>query len=337
MFETISSSKFRPVALAATAITVLALLAGSASAATVKLRVEGLTTTHFSGTVTTNAQSVQGAPDRPACRSNETPATFTAANSITAAADALGAANVTTSGTHYGWGTLLCSVAGEFPADLNAGWLVRINQQDSTAPGGYVSATNPLSNGDSVVLFMSPAWGHFTESLELLLPAEVKTGQVVSGHVDSYSTGTDVKSPGAAVAVSGGGATATSAADGNVQLTFPAAGKFLVRAEKSGAVRGSQWVTVTDAAPTAPPVTPPTQAQVDKQRRVAARANCRAQAALSSSFDRAQCIRNANRLGRTPTAKQRRISAREKCVRTYPSRTSRSRIRCVRAANRIGR
>ncbi len=337
MFETFASKQYRLVALLATTITILAVLAAGAAAATVKLRIEGATTTHFNGSVTTAARSVPGAPDSPACRANETPATFTTPNTITAVADALGAGNVTTSGTHYGWGTMLCSIAGEAPVDANGGWLVRINQQDSTAPNGYVTATDPLSNGDSVVLFLSPAWGHFTSSLELILPAEVKTGQSVVGHVDTYDMTTDAKAPAAGVAVAGGAASATSAADGSVQLSFPAAGRYLVTAEKSGAVRGSQWVTVSDEAAPAPPAKVPTQAEINKQRRIAARANCRAEAAKSKRFDRKACIRAANRIGRKLTAKQRRIAARAKCAKNHPTRGSRSRVRCVRAANRIGR
>lgn len=325
-------------ALIALAVLIVSLVAVSSASAAVNvhLRVEGATTTHFSGDVTTDAGSVQGATDRPECRSNLTPATFATPNAITAAASAVGAANVTTSGTHYGWGTMLCSVNGEFPADANGGWLVRINQQDSTAPNGYVTATDPLSNGDSVVLYMSPAYGHFNASLELRLPATAKPGVPVTGYVDSFSTANDAKTPGSGVAISGGGASATSAADGSFQLTFPSEGKFLVAANKASAIRGSQWVTVDDGIEPVP-VVPQTQKQINKQRRIAARAKCRQSKAADAKFDLRGCIRTANRIGRTPTALQRRVDARAKCVANYPQRGTTSRVRCIRAANRIGR
>lgn len=323
----------RAALVALAAISILALSAVTAGAANVHLRIEGQSKTHFNGDVTSNARSVPGGADS-ICRANSNPAVFANPNSITAAADALGSEKVTTSGTFFGWGTMLCSVDGEAPATGTAGWLVRINQQDSTAPNGWVTATDPLSNNDKVVLYFSPAYGSFSSSLELTLPAEAKPGEPVGGFVDSFSTATDLKSPGASVTVSGGGATATSAADGSFQLTFPAAGKFLVTAEQAGAIRGSRWVTVNPAAVPAP-VLPLTQAQINKQRRVAARAKCRA--SNKPGNDLTLCIRNANRLARTLTAKQRRVGAREVCVRRYPTRGNSSRIRCVRAANRIGR
>jgi hypothetical protein len=336
MTRTSSSTTLRGLTAAFAAALLLMLWATAAGATTVHLRVEGASATHFSGDVDTSPGDVPGAPDRPACRSNTTPATFSSANPITAVRDALGAGKVTTSGTFYNWGTMLCSVDGEFPADVNGGWLVRINQQDTTAPGGYVTATNPLSDGDSVVLFLSPAWGFYSSSLELHLPAEARPGEPVTGWVDSFSMATDAKSPAASVNVSGGGASAQTGVDGSFRIAFPATGRYLVTAGAAGAVRGSQWVTVNPAAQPKP-VVPPTQAQIDRRRRIAARANCRARAVDSSGFDLRGCIRTANQLGRKLTAKQRRVNARARCVANFPARGTASRVRCVRAANQIGR
>lgn len=334
MLKALRPLNFRVALVAFAAITVLAIAASTATAASVHLRVEGATKTYFSGDVTTNARSVPSGVDQPFCRADGNPSSFATANTITALADAIGDAKVGTSGTFYGWGTLLCSVDGEAPADKNGGWLVRINQQDSTSPNGYVTATDPLSDNDSVVLFFSPEYGHYSSSLELRVPAQARPGQAVTGYVDSFDASTDVKSIGVGAAISGGGANATSGADGSFQITFPTEGKFLVTASKSGAIRGSQWVTVAaDAVP--PTVRPISQKEINKQRRIAARAKCRA--TDSSDAVLKECIRNANQLGRTLTAKEKRIAAREKCVKTYPLRGSKSRVACVREANRIGR
>ncbi len=318
------------------AIVLIAAFAPSAWAANVNLRIEGSSLTHFNGDVTTEARSVPGGADRPECRSNETPANFKSPNTLTAVADALGDANMSSSGTYFDWGTIVCSVNGEFSPDNLGGWYVRINQQDSTAPNGYVLATDPLSNGDRVVLFYAPSFGVFTASLEVKLPAEVKPNEPVTGYVDSYSTSTDAKSPAAGASISGGGATASSGADGSFQITFPTAGKYLVRAEKASAIRGSQWVTVAESA-NPNPVKPTTQKEINKQRRIAARAKCRAEIKDTDSVRFAECIRIANHLGRTLTAKEKRVAARTRCVKLYPVKNNPSRLKCVRAANKIGR
>lgn len=336
MSKALKPLNLRAALVALAAIAMLALSAGVASAVTVHLRVEGQTTTYFSGDVNTSARSVPGNPNTSFCPSDENPAVFATPNTITAAADALGDAAIGTTGTHYNWGTMLCRVQAEAPTDKSGGWLVRINQQDSTSPNTYVTATDPLSNNDSVVLFFSPAYGFYTSSLELRLPATAKPGEAVTGYVDSFDTGTDVKSAGSGATVQGGGASASSGTDGSFQITFPASGKYLVTADKSGAIRGSQWVTVAADAP-AVPVKPVTQKEINKQRRIAARAKCRASSGSTSSDAYKDCMRAANQLGHTKTAKLKRIEARERCVKLYPVKGSTSRVACVRDANRIGR
>lgn len=326
----------RLLALVVAACALVLASAITASAATVHLRIEGATKTQFNGDVTTNGRSVPGGVDRPECRSTTTARDFPAANGLTAVADALGEANMSTSGTQYGWGTMLCSANGEFPASTTAGWLFRLNQQDSTTPNGYVTGTDPLSNGDSLLIYMSPSYGYFTSSLELKLPNTANPGVPVTGYVDSYDTGTDVKSTGPGAAISGGGASSTSGADGSFSITFPTAGKFLVTAERDKSIRGSQWVTVSEAAQPAP-VLPPTQKQVNQQRRIAARAKCRATFETHKGLEFRLCIRTANQMGRNLTSRQRRINARARCVINYPTKGSSNRTRCIRDANRIGR
>lgn len=326
----------RLLVAAAAAALLLCCLAGSASAANVHLRIEGASTTQFNGDITTAGRSVPGGTDRPECRATTTPRSFAGANALTAVADAVGDANMSTTGTQYGWGTMLCSVNGEYPADTNGGWLLRLNQQDSTSPNGYVLTTDPLSDGDSLLIYQSPSYGFFSASLELRLPVTAVPGVAVTGYVDSFDAATDAKSPGAAAAISGGGAAATSAADGSFAITFPSAGKYLVKAEKGGAIRGSQWVTVNDQAP-ATPVLPQSQKQINQQRRIAARAKCKATFDKHSGLDFRLCIRTANQLGKNLSDRQRRINARARCVVNHPARRSASRVQCIRDANRIGR
>lgn len=229
-------------------LSVLALFASSASAINVKLRIEGATSTQFNGVVNTGARSVQGGIDSPSCRSNGTPNAFSEPNGLTAAADALGAA-ITTSGTHYDWGTLLCSVNGEAVPTQLAGWLIRINNKNNTAPGGFVTATTPLAEGDSVLFYMSPEFTTFGASLDLKVPANASPGQPITVLVDEYEHSGDTKSAASGVSIQSNGVSATTAADGSASVAFPSSGTFLVTATKSGAVRGSAWITIDPATP----------------------------------------------------------------------------------------
>lgn len=336
MKKALTPLQSRAVLIALAAVFILtALGASGASAITVNLRVEGATKTQFSGTVSTTARSVPGGTDRPECRANSTAPSFATPTPITAIADAVGDGNIATSGAFYGWGTLICGVNGEFPADTLGGWLVRINQQDSTAPNGYVTAADPLTEGSNVLVYLSPAYGAYSSSLELSLPTTAKPGVPVGGFVDSFNNTTDAKSPASGAAVSGGGASATVGADGAFSITFPSAGKFLVNASASGSVRGSQWVTVTAEAP-ATPILPLTQKQINQKRRSVARANCRKQVPSHKGNEWIECIRTANQLGRKISKKDKRIAARLRCRINYPQPSS-SRVNCMRDANALGR
>lgn len=243
------------VAVIATTLTLsvlaLALFASSASALNVKLRIEGASTTQFNGVVNTGPRSVHGGVDSPNCRANDTANNFAEANGLTAAADALGA-NITTSGTHYDWGTLLCSVNGEAVPSQLAGWLVRINNKNNTAPGGFVTATTALAEGDSVLFYMSPEFTTFGSSLDLKVPPNAAPGQALTVLVDEYEHAGDTRSPASGAAVQFNGASTTTAADGSASVSFPSSGTFLVTATKSGAVRGSAWITIDPATPASP-------------------------------------------------------------------------------------
>jgi hypothetical protein len=116
----------------------------------------------------------------------------------------------------------------------------------------------------------------------------------ISGNVSSYDGNDDSKSAASGASVSGGSANATSAADGGVSLTFPTAGRYLVSATKSGAIRASAWITVTDA-PVPPPVV-----KTPLQLRVAARRQCLRDYKWhrTSSPRYKKCVVKANRIGK---------------------------------------
>lgn len=302
MTKALRPSSLRALLIALAATLILASLgAATASAVNVNLRIEGQSATHFSGAVNTGPRSVPGGTATAGCAATTTANDFTDANTLTAIADAVGAGNMTTSGTAYGWGVLLCSVNGEISPDNLGGWYVRINQKDSTSTNGYVTATDKLSEGDSVVAYYAPSFGVYSASLELRAPGNAKPGEPVTAYVDSYNTSTDAKSNGSGVTVSGGGASSTTAADGSVSLTFPSAGRFLLTATKSGAVRGSAWITVDPAAV----VTPVTPSKTDKQRRMEARRKCLRSYKWhrTSSKRYKKCVHRANRIGKKSTKK----------------------------------
>jgi hypothetical protein len=235
----------RTLVLAIVAALSLLALAPSAQAVKVKVRIEGAKKTHFNGTVRTSGGAVPGGVDNATgCRANATPAEFSKANGLTALVSALGAKKVATSGTFFGWGTMLCSVAGEAPEDAAGGWYVRINQQDSTRPAGFATATDELKNGDSVLFYYSPGFGHFAAALELTGPRTVRAGKKVTLRVASYATANDAKTWAAGARVAGGRASGKTGADGRVKLRFRRTGRQLIRASASGAVRGSIWITV---------------------------------------------------------------------------------------------
>lgn len=237
--------------VAALVVVATALTASAAFAVNVKLRIEGGTTTHFNGSVNTGPRSVPGGPPSAVCPATATANNFATANMLTAVADAVGDSNMTTSGTEYGWGVMLCSVFGEHALDTG-GWLLKINNLGSPPPNGYVTATDELKEGDSVVVYRSDTYEQFDGSLDLKLPSHAQPGQPVTAIVDQWANAGDARSDAAGVKVSGGGATGTTGLDGRVTLTFPSSGEFLVTAEKSKKVRGSARITIDPSTP-APP------------------------------------------------------------------------------------
>lgn len=305
------------------------MIAGSAAAATVNMRIESLTGTMFNGQVTTTGGNVHTTASS-TCENDASPdVNHSTPNSLTALAGWASANNVAHN-TQFD-GTFLCRV-GDVIGGATEYWLVKINNK-TKAGGDYLNGSTMIKDGDSVLWYFTDDYSKKT--LDVTLPATVQVGTAASGSVAAYDGADDSKSNVAGAAVNAEGASSTTAPDGSFQIVFPTAGRFLVQVTKAGMIRTSTWVTVTEqAAPVPPPAK--TQAQLNKERRVAARAKCRADKSATRS-ERKACVRAANRIGRTLTPKQKRIAARASCARKYPTRGTRSRVRCVRAANRIGR
>jgi hypothetical protein len=236
--------------LAAIVICSLALTAtaGAASEAKIKIRVEGAKKTHFNGKVATGGGTVPGGTNSANCPANTESNVFTKPNPLTALVAAVGSNGLTTSGKQYGWGIMLCSVKGETVSDSefsrSGGWLVRINQKDSTLPAGFATATTDLKSGDSVLIFKSPGYGVLSSSLELTGPSKVKKGRKATFKVASYALANDVRTAGAGLKVKVGRYSGKTNSKGQVKIKLKKAGRFLARVSGPGAIRGTTWVTV---------------------------------------------------------------------------------------------
>jgi hypothetical protein len=279
------------IAVLAALIAVFAF-AGSAGATSVKLRIETPSSTLFNGTVDTGPMTVDAASGN--CGSKAAPASIgnpTALTAVYSWAASLGASAPALS-AGYG-GTYLCGIGSFVEAYPNGSWLLKLNNLDSPPPNGYVTFGDTLKAGDSVLAYYGD--NSVTSSLDISLPANANPGVPVTGIVSQYANfAGDAKSGASGAAVSGGGASATAGSDGSFSITFPSAGTYLVTATKSGAVRGSRWITVDPSAPVIP-------VKTDKQKRAEARRNClRTYKWHRTSSPRyKKCAKKADRIGRS--------------------------------------
>jgi hypothetical protein len=153
--------------------------------------------------------------------------------------------------------TILGETHDNTPDDFWAEW---IGSSAGYVPGQGV-CNDVMKEGDEALLyatrFVSPAT-HFPLDLEGL-PAAVEVGKPVTVTVVSYETQdfmTVTRTPVAGATVSGGGATATTAADGTATLAFGQPGDVVVRASKDGSVISAGERTTVSAAPVPAPVAP---------------------------------------------------------------------------------
>lgn len=239
--------------LAVTASILVASLAPAtgALATNVNLRVETPNETFFNGVVDTGPRSVTTLSGN--CDGAASSVPVSKPTAVTALADWIdaGGASAPAFATGYG-GTYVCRVGQYAEAYPDGSWLLKINNQDSPPPAGFVTAGDQLHEGDSVLVYYSA--GNPSGTLDLKIPASAKPNETVAGSVDSWTNFSgDVRTAAPGVTVAGGEASATTGADGKFSISFPASGRFLVTATKSGAVRGSAWITVDPAAVQPPP------------------------------------------------------------------------------------
>lgn len=236
------------------ALAFILAVAGSAAAVKVDLRIEGAATTLANTTLETGPRSLARADSN--CTADGGSVSSAAATPSTAAADWAQFAGSTALVQDAGWGVFLCGLGGETGDATGGWWLVKINNKTQDPPGTYLTGSTTLNEGDDVLWYRDAAWPP-APTLDVVLPAKAGVGQAVTGRVDSFNSETDAYSPGAGAAISGGDASATTAADGGFSVSFSTVGKHLVTASKSGAIRGSAVVEVT-ADPVSPaPIQPP--------------------------------------------------------------------------------
>lgn len=242
------------LAIASVMLAALFALTAVAHATSVKLRVETPNETFFNGVVDTGPRSVDTLSGN--CDGSASSVPISKPTTITALADWVtgAAASAPLFATGYG-GSYVCRL-GQYAEDFpNGSWLLKINNLDSPPPVGFVTAGDQLAEGDSVLVYYSA--GNPGSTLDLRLPVSAKPGEVVAGTVNSWTNFSgDVNTFAAGVTISGGGATATSGADGTFSVTFPSSGHFLVTAAIPGSVRGSAWITIDPLAVQQPPPVP---------------------------------------------------------------------------------
>ncbi|MFY9488174.1 MAG: hypothetical protein WAP35_05705 [Solirubrobacterales bacterium] len=227
---------------------VFAVGASAAVNATVNLRIEAPDKTLFNGPVSAGPGTVAGGVDTPECRANAQGVNYSKATVLTAIQTALGAGGYRTSGTHYSFGTLICSLGGHAVTPVDY-WFVKNNNSGHPQPAGYVSGDTELENGDDVLVYFQIAAANITKTLDIKLPANAQPGQTVTGSVAAYDNDTDAKSPAAGATVAADGAVATTDAQGEFKIALPKPGKQLVTAEAAHAIRASTNITIDPATP----------------------------------------------------------------------------------------
>jgi hypothetical protein len=273
---------------------ILAISSCAANAATANLRIEGSTETIFNGQVSAGSASVpvsggdcSAPPATSVAKSGATPIT-----ALTAWATLTGSSY----NTSYE-GAFVCRI-GDLTGNDSPFWLMKINNKKRDG-STTLNGSSPVSDGDSVLWYFTDSDKRPTLSLDL--PAAAQKGEPVKGTVSSFDGNNgDAKSTPSGVVVAGGGASGTSGSGGSVTLNFPAAGRFLVAATKSGSVRASTWITVTtDPVPDSSTTTTGTGVS-DKQKRVLARRKClRSYKWHRYSPRYKRCVAKANRIGKS--------------------------------------
>ncbi len=229
------------LALACLLALVLASLANAAAPASVTVRVEGAEQTLLPATsVTTNGVAVEKDGN---------------AEHTCSGASAAGALQQATSGNWNGawFGGIGYSVetilgethAFESGAPANYFWAYWLDDKASTAG----ICEGEVSSGDSILFFPecfseSGACPAAPNPLALSAPADAERGSPITVSVTSYANASGAASPAAGVTVSGGGASASTGANGQATLSLAQAGSVVLQASAPGSVRDEATVCV---------------------------------------------------------------------------------------------
>jgi hypothetical protein len=142
-------------------------------------------------------------------------------------------------------------------SDDSTWWNFWLNREWSNV--GICDASRPLQDGDEVLMIVQRDDASFNPTVFPLFitqaPQAVERGAPAQFSVaeHTYSYPTTSKGPAAGVTVAGGGATATTGADGQATLSFAEAGSFEVRATAPQRARSNAAVVVvTDPGQPAP-------------------------------------------------------------------------------------
>jgi hypothetical protein len=208
----------------------------AAAPATVKLRIEGKTSTLYEGTVTTDIRTIDAGDGTGAHKcdgtnnsANPTPGPTRGAAFVAAAS---GPGGFSFHGTWFSSfeDVLIDTIAGQSVAfEPPSSFLVEYKNAVSASVG---SCQDKIATGDDVLY----AWGTGSEALlKLAGPATVVPGGAAMLRVTNAATGTPV----AGASVGG----ATTAADGSVNVVLATRGPHAFKATKAGAIRSNR-VTV---------------------------------------------------------------------------------------------
>ena len=225
MVSTRSRTLVRTGLALALAIVIVGVLAGSAFAASVTVRVEGAQRTYYAGPAALDSRSVLDSTDVAHVESNN-------ALSMLDAAAQVGAVPYVLDNTAYG--LYVSSIGGELPvlSPPYPGWNYRVNGAYAMVAASEYS----LKAGDSVLWY----YGTYDASPTVAkVPASYvpvnTTATVTSEQLDPGGLASIL--PTACVVV--GSRTATSAIDGSAGFHMSAPGDYGVRVEKDGFIRSA--------------------------------------------------------------------------------------------------
>lgn len=212
-----------------------------AAPVTVKLRIEGKTSTLYEGTVTTDVAPLQftsGADQAPHTCDGTAPygsASTPVPTRGAAISVAARTAPFAMEGSFSSYGASFTTIAGE-DVSWDSGTSSYLAEYKNGTLASVGACGDPIQNGDDVLF----AWGTGSESvLALSGPATAAPGQDVALTV----TQEDTHAPVAGAQVGG----QTSAADGTVHVSFADGGPHALKAAKAGAIRSNAaTVCITD-------------------------------------------------------------------------------------------